>query len=192
MATDDFINNSISSRGVTMNFFKETTMRLKHQLGMQSDKDVAQALGLSPTAFNQRKARNAFPEMELLALIAKRPDLGLDFDYVMLGMHSPGLEDKARDQIRNANSDLPQLSLLDLHAIREALLLAAAETSIGPSRLARHLGVSDAYANQLLLSLCAANLMFINHGASSLDVHFIKAIEKHITEINRLIATAGD
>lgn len=66
--------------------------RLKQQLGIQSDKDVAQALGLSPTAFNQRKARNAFPEKELLALIAKRPDLGLDFDFVTLGTHSQVFE----------------------------------------------------------------------------------------------------
>ncbi len=70
--------------------------RLKQQLGVQSDKDVAQALGLSPTAFNQRKARKAFPEKELLALIAKRPDLGLDFDYVTLGTHSQVFEASAK------------------------------------------------------------------------------------------------
>lgn len=75
-----------------MEDFLGMVIRLKQQLGVQSDKEVAQALGLSPTAFNQRKARNAFPEKELLVLIARRPDLGLNFDYVTLGHHSQVFE----------------------------------------------------------------------------------------------------
>lgn len=71
-----------------MNFFEEATMRLKQQLGVTQDKEVAEALGLSPQSWAGRKKRDLWPEKEFLALIAKRPDLGLDFDYVTLGHHS--------------------------------------------------------------------------------------------------------
>jgi transcriptional regulator with XRE-family HTH domain len=79
-----------------MNFFEEATLRLKQQLGVSQDKDVAQMLGLSPQAWAGRKKRGLWPEKEFLALMAKRPDLGLDFDYVTLGTHSQVFEATAK------------------------------------------------------------------------------------------------
>lgn len=79
-----------------MNFFEEATMRLKQQLGVTQDKEIAEALGLSPQSWAGRKKRNLWPEKEFLALMAKRPDLGLDFDYVTLGHHSQVFDASAK------------------------------------------------------------------------------------------------
>lgn len=71
-----------------MNFFDEATLRLKQQLNVTQDRDVAEALGFSPTAWAGRKKRGTFPESELYALAAKRPELGLDVAYVLTGITS--------------------------------------------------------------------------------------------------------
>lgn len=71
-----------------MNFFKEATLRLKQQLKVTEDKQVAELLGMSPRAWAGRKRRNSFPEKELYALAAKRPELGLDVHYVLTGQNT--------------------------------------------------------------------------------------------------------
>lgn len=68
--------------------FEKILLRLKESLSIQKDKDVAEVLGMSPTAFNGRKKRGLFPEDKLLALIAKRPDLRIDVNYVLTGKPS--------------------------------------------------------------------------------------------------------
>ncbi|GHT92585.1 hypothetical protein AGMMS49545_10370 [Betaproteobacteria bacterium] len=65
--------------------FEESLLRLKKQLGVKEDKEVAEFLGLSATAFNKRKQRGSFPETELYALAAKRPELKLDVGLVLYG-----------------------------------------------------------------------------------------------------------
>ena len=60
-------------------------LRLKEQLGVSTDKEVAAVLGLGEKAFNARKKRGAFPEDKLLALTTKRPELGLDVAYILTG-----------------------------------------------------------------------------------------------------------
>lgn len=69
-----------------MNSFEQALLRLKQQVGVQTDKDVAEMLGMTTTAFNARKKRDAFPEDKLLALVARRPDLAVDPQYVLTGM----------------------------------------------------------------------------------------------------------
>lgn len=69
-----------------MNFFEEATLRLKQQLHVKADKDAAKELGLSAVAWVGRKKRGNFPEKELYALAAKRPELALDVDYVLTGV----------------------------------------------------------------------------------------------------------
>ena len=74
-----------------MNFFDEATLRLKQQLHMQQDKDVAAVLGMSARAWAGRKKNGSFPITELYALVAQRPDLGIDPVYVVKG-HSAQTE----------------------------------------------------------------------------------------------------
>ena len=68
------------------NNFLDAVLRLKAQLGVASDKDLAGFLGMTPTALNQRKVRDSFPEKELLVLAAKRPELNIDVTYVLTGL----------------------------------------------------------------------------------------------------------
>ncbi|MFM9881226.1 MAG: helix-turn-helix domain-containing protein [Burkholderiaceae bacterium] len=67
-----------------MNFFSDALSRLKHQLRVSKDQEVAALLGLSKTAFSERKKRGSFPEREVLELAKKRPDL--DAGYVLTGI----------------------------------------------------------------------------------------------------------
>lgn len=69
--------------------FEQVLLRLKEQIQLPADKDVAAALGLSPTAFNDRKKREAFPEDKLLALSVRRPELKLDVTYILTGERLP-------------------------------------------------------------------------------------------------------
>ncbi|MFZ1418230.1 MAG: transcriptional regulator [Burkholderiaceae bacterium] len=62
--------------------------RLKEQLGLHTDKDVASALGLQAKAFNARKRRGAFPDSEVLTLKHQKPELNLDVDYIFTGIRS--------------------------------------------------------------------------------------------------------
>lgn len=68
-----------------MVLFKPVLLRLKEQLGVSTDKEVAAILGLSPAAFYDRKKREAFPEDKLLALVARQPELDLDVAYILTG-----------------------------------------------------------------------------------------------------------
>lgn len=75
-----------------MNFFEEVTLRLKQQLKVNEDKQVAEYLGMTGKAWTARKRRNSFPEKELWALVAQRPDLKLDVGYVLNGIKGSDAE----------------------------------------------------------------------------------------------------
>lgn len=68
-----------------VDFFLSALNRLKEGLGVSKDKEVAEALGMEAKALNARKARHSFPEKELLALSARRPELALDVGYILGG-----------------------------------------------------------------------------------------------------------
>lgn len=70
-------------------------LRLKSELGVQSDKEVAAFLGLSDKAFSARKKRDVFPDDDVYALAAKRPDLSIDVDYVLTGRPSSDISKMA-------------------------------------------------------------------------------------------------
>lgn len=75
----------IIMQGVNVESFDKILLRLKEQLGVQADKDIAKLLGMTPAAFNARKKRGSFPEDKLLALVARRPELLIDVNYVLTG-----------------------------------------------------------------------------------------------------------
>jgi hypothetical protein len=68
-----------------MNIFEEATLRLKQQLKVTEDKQVAAALELTDAAWKMRKKRGNFPIKEVFALAAQRPELGLDPDWIVTG-----------------------------------------------------------------------------------------------------------
>jgi len=68
-----------------VDLFLATLNRLKESIDASKDKEVAEALGLSDKALNARKTRNSFPELEVVALLARRPELNLDATYVLTG-----------------------------------------------------------------------------------------------------------
>lgn len=88
------------------NIFLEMSSRLKEQAGISTDKDLAALIGLSPTSFNQRKARGAFPETELLALTAVRPELKIDVNYVLTGVPTA---QAVADMLRTKTFPIPDL-----------------------------------------------------------------------------------
>jgi len=67
-------------------YFSKILERLKWELRVSSDKEVAQLLGMSKTAFSERKRRSAFPVDRLLDLKARRPELDLDEIYILTGV----------------------------------------------------------------------------------------------------------
>jgi transcriptional regulator with XRE-family HTH domain len=61
-------------------------MRLKAELCVTRDKEVAAALGMSPVALSARIKRDSFPKDKLFALAQKSPELGIDVDFVLAGL----------------------------------------------------------------------------------------------------------
>ncbi|KAI5914594.1 helix-turn-helix domain-containing protein [Thauera sp. 2A1] len=69
--------------------FTAQLVRLKYLLDVQEDQAAAEALGMSKAALSARKSRGSFPEKELRALAQRRPDLGIDVNYVLTGEPPP-------------------------------------------------------------------------------------------------------
>ncbi len=67
-----------------MENFSEVLERLKHELRVSKDQEVADFLGMSKTAFAERKRRGVFPEEKLLAVAAGHPNV--DVGYVLRGI----------------------------------------------------------------------------------------------------------
>lgn len=108
-----------------MIFFEEATLRLKQQLKVTDDKQVAEALGLTGNAWTMRKRRDAFPEKELRALAQQRPDLGVDVEYVLTGGALSGQQRKVQDRARRFTQEQsgdpgPLLELLDQAGVQMA------------------------------------------------------------------------
>lgn len=72
-----------------MENFTNIVNRLKTELSVTMDKDVAEILGMSKSAFAERKRRGVFPENALRLLELERPDLKLDIDYILSGVREP-------------------------------------------------------------------------------------------------------
>lgn len=68
-----------------MNLCEQALLRLKEQLVVATDKEVAELLGMGEKALNARKKRDAFPEDKLFAFVAKNPERNIDVAYVMTG-----------------------------------------------------------------------------------------------------------
>lgn len=82
-----------------------------------------------------------------------------------------------RELVRNLRTEMPNLSLKDISLIGGVLREAACHGSVSAVSIGQKFGVSDAYADLLLRSLCAAHLMFLHgDGYASLDAGFYKPV----------------
>ena len=75
--------------------FDQISLRLKQQLGVTTDKEMAEALGMSKTAFAERKRRGVFPAENVAVLAGKNKNI--DVEYVLTGASS-----KARGNLAQA------------------------------------------------------------------------------------------
>jgi hypothetical protein len=103
-------------------FFEAALLRLKGALQVTTDKEVAEALGMSPNALNERKRRDAFPDDKVRALAAER---GFDADYVITGVAQAALE-----MIQAARDGKP----LKKVSAEDAALLAAWHSCSAPDQ----------------------------------------------------------
>ncbi|HET7300085.1 MAG TPA: helix-turn-helix domain-containing protein [Oleiagrimonas sp.] len=65
--------------------FQLNLERLKEELHVREDREVATWLGMSKSAFSERKRRGAFPSDRLFQQAAKCPDSSVDVNYVLSG-----------------------------------------------------------------------------------------------------------
>ncbi len=123
-----------------MNFFDQAALRLKQSLQVEQDKEVATLLAMSARAWAGRKKNDSFPEVELRALAQRRPDLGIDVEYVLTGGRLsdherqaierarqitqtwPGIDDADRERLHQLNNDAAYQT-----ALQDALRAAAIE-----------------------------------------------------------------
>lgn len=92
-----------------MDSFKGKLIRLKNELNVETDKEVAEYLGMTNNAFTVRKSRNSFPEKELFALKAKCPELNLDMDYILFGHRHETYEAMEKEALK----DMPKPDFSD-------------------------------------------------------------------------------
>lgn len=134
-----------------MNSFERVLLRFKEQVGLQTDKEVAALLGLSATAFGDRKKRGAFPEDKLRALAQQRPELNIDVGYVLNGVR----QEEVRQAVANIPGRLQQLRIAHgAKAVAEAM-------GITEEALARIEAGAAAPSSEQMMAL-ATNLPDVN------------------------------
>jgi hypothetical protein len=111
-------------QGVFMNIFSDALDRLKHELRVSKDQEVAVMLGFSKTAFSERKKRGAFPDREVRALAANRPELKLDAEYICTGQHSLAT--------KTERGQAGKVAMQKLQASTQAIVRASAALSYEP------------------------------------------------------------
>lgn len=90
-----------------MGDFEEIVRRLKVILGLDTDKEVAEILGMTAKAFASRKLRGAFPEDKLYALAVRRTDLPIPVQYILTGQTE---QDRFQEAIGRAPDDPMELT----------------------------------------------------------------------------------
>ena len=113
--------------------FERATLRLKELVGVQTDKDLAELLEMDVSAFNKRKARGSFPDERLRALAQRRPELGIDVEYVLTGASLTGRQQQLLDAAAQATKGA-NLSAADEAALQEQVKGARTATAAGNAR----------------------------------------------------------
>lgn len=121
-----------------MSDFEKGLLRLKEQLGVATDKEAADFLGLSDKALNARKRRDSFPTKEVFALAAQRPELGLDPDWIVTGSSNKTETADSREasllQCFRKLNDMDQLRLLQTALLWSGEMVLALPTTKGEEK----------------------------------------------------------
>lgn len=83
-----------------MTEFEEITQRLKTELNVSSEGEVAKFLGMTHSAFSERKKRNSFPDDKLIEIVYSDPTKlqQIDLNWVLRGQQTDVLvEDEPMD-----------------------------------------------------------------------------------------------
>ncbi|NBI42038.1 hypothetical protein GVX76_00735 [[Haemophilus] felis] len=80
-----------------MKNFIDITNRLKTELSISMDKEIAELLGMSKFSFAERKKRDSFPVHQLTEFVLNHPELSLDLDYILGNVKAP--KDKKQGEI---------------------------------------------------------------------------------------------
>lgn len=141
-----------------MNFFEETTLRLKQQLKLVQDRDVAEMLGLTARAWAGRKKNDSFPRDKLIVLAAQRRDLDIDVDYILTGKpmqvregkqvpgakpySGPGIDQLFASRAHKARSDSRHLAAAQAQLVKDWLACKPAHRQL-VSDMATRLAAMD-------------------------------------------------
>ncbi len=68
--------------------FVDFLYRIKQELDLKQDKDVAAFLGLGSGAFSARKTRNSIPDSHLKMAALAHPEMHIDVEYILTGKRS--------------------------------------------------------------------------------------------------------
>lgn len=101
--------------------FEAKIARLKHELNVSTDKEVAEFFNLSPTSLSDRRARNSFPVRKLKEIVMGTPKWKhIDLEWVLTGMTATEFE---------VNETIP----MDIHIYEEKANIAFSRLSELPS-----------------------------------------------------------
>lgn len=114
--------------------FADFLYRIKQELDLKQDKDVADFLNLEIKAFSARKTRNSVPVDKLKAAALANPELKIDVEYILTGKRpneiSVDKSTKVEKELSVEEQELldifRQLESSDRHALkRQAQMLLA-------------------------------------------------------------------
>ena len=75
--------------------FVDFLERIKQELDLKKDKDVAQFLGIEPKAFSIRKKRDSIPVDAVRAAAYEHPEMNVDWSYILTGRRNEAVKKKA-------------------------------------------------------------------------------------------------
>ena len=116
------------SKGRIVNFV-DFLYRIKQELDLKQDKDVANFLGLEIKAFSARKARNSVPEDKLRLAAIAHPDMKIDVDYILTGTRSGQTEIVRAPSPSYTDKRLPEKSTPSLSEEEQELLALFRQSS---------------------------------------------------------------
>ncbi|WDU48704.1 helix-turn-helix domain containing protein [Taylorella equigenitalis] len=97
--------------------FEAKIARLKNELNVKTDKEVAEFFNLSPNSFSDRRIRNSFPDRKLKEIVMGNPKWKhIDLEWVLTGMTATEYE---------VNETIP----MDIHIFEEKANIAFSRLS---------------------------------------------------------------